>query len=740
MLQLLIALAILKSATCDTLYIIPNTGDASSCPASAGRCYTLQEYASNPTFASNLTLELQPGNHSLNTTLSLTTSVVNFTMVSINGVIVCSRSPTRGSITFEGVQNVRIVGQQNFVDCYTRVRTANNLTVEGSMYQGGDSVGFQVSDVSYAHFQRTSFISVRGSAMAITGSTINVEDCAFIGNGHPLRHGGAIVTTQSRTLTVINSKFIGNSAGVEGGGIYSMSSRVDISGCNFTHNVAGQLGGAVSIQESGGSIQYSNFIENTAGDISSGGGTGGAVHNQAVFDSTALEIHHSSFVNNAAGGNGGAVFIRTRRHFDVTNSIFQNNSAYRGGAIDLYKNHHVIILSVINCTFNENSAVLKRIYSNPSPRGGAVQIRGGIRCVGSNFTNNSAMYYGGVAYMYDDSNSFYTEQCIFTNNSARDGSGGVLYGAGRETATLIVDSIFTHNSAPLCGVADMLSITDSYHNNLTVISSIFVHNSATDNTSDVGGLGGVGCVKSGSITVTCSTFTDNRAAHNAGVFYANESTLTISQSLFSRNFVVNNGGVMYTNQSSHSISDTVFNSNSAENSGGTLFIGTNGQGTVHNCQFRQNSAGEGGTLFIDSSALTVTQTNFLSNAASTASGVASSCNSQVTIDGSAYLQTTTVSACTLFSGDISSFNVLITFDCPFGEPDDPSVITPPEDISLPITYDIVSIRQDEHEGSEGACPIQQLQQEALESLRNDIEEIIQNSVTPFLQSNEPRNR
>ena len=147
-----------------------------SCPVSGGTCYTLQEYASNPMLISNLTLELQPGNHSLNTTLSLTASVVNFTMVSINGTVVCSLSPTRGSITFERVQTVRIVGQLNFVDCYTRVRTANNLTVEGSilyqddiiLYQGGNSVGFQVSDISYAHFQRTSFISIHGSAMAIS--------------------------------------------------------------------------------------------------------------------------------------------------------------------------------------------------------------------------------------------------------------------------------------------------------------------------------------------------------------------------------------------------------------------------------------------------------------------------------------------------------------------------------------------------------------------------------------------
>ena len=742
MLRIIITLAILKIAACDTFYIIPNTGGAGSCPVSAGRCYTLHDYASNPMLTSNLTLELLPGNHSLNTTLALNSSVVNFTMVSISTIVVCGRSPNRGSITFEAVQNVNIVGQIKFVDCYTRVRAASNLTVEGSTYQGGDSVGFQVSEVTYARIQQTSFITIRGSAIAITGSTVTVENCDFIGNGHTLRHGGAIVITQSRTLTVINSKFIGNSAGVEGGGIYSMSSRVDIRGCNFTRNVASELGGAVSIQESGGSILYSNFMENTAGDPTNGGGTAGAVLNQAFFDSTALEIHYSTFVNNAAGGNGGAVFVRTRRHFDVTNSIFRNNSAYRGGAIDLYKNHHVIILSVINCSFSDNSAVLKPVYSNPSPRGGAIQIRGGIRCVGSNFTNNSAEYYGGVAYMYDNSNDFYSEQCTFTNNSVSVRSGGVIYGVRRETIALIIDSTFIRNSAPLCGVADMLTITDGYHNNFTAISSLFSHNSATDNTSDVGGLGGIACVRNGSITAICSTFTDNIAAQNAGVFYANESTLTVSQSLFSRNIAVNNGGVMYTNHSSHSISDTVFNSNSAENNGGVLFIReAKGQGTIHNCIFRQNSAGEGGALFVDSSTFAVTQTNFLSNTATTsASGVASSCNSLfLSIDGATqYLTRTFIPPCMMFNGDISNFNVSITFDCPLGEPDDPSVITPPQGISLPIAYDVASISQGV--GSDALCPTEQLRQVTRENANNEIQGIIRNFIAPLLQANGPRNR
>ena len=396
----------------------------------------------------------------------------------------------------------------------------------------------------------------------------------------------------------------------------------------------------------------------------------------------------------------------------------------------------MIILSVVNCTFSNNRAVLRQINNNPfNSRGGAVQIRGGIHCIGSTFSNNSAFYYGGVAYMYDDSNDFYSEQCIFNNNSAIAGSGGVLYGFRRETTALIVNSTFTQNNAPFCGVADMLSITDSYHNNLTIVSSCFMHNSATDNTSDVGG--GVGCVKNGSITVTCSTFSHNAAALNAGVFYANESAITVSQSSFLRNYAANDGGVMYTNHSSHYVSDSIFNSNSAENDGGALFIReTNHQGTLQNSQFIQNHASQGGALFTSSSALAISGTNFLSNTATeTASGVASSCNSQIVIDGATNnLQTMTDSTCTLFDGDISHFNVSVSFSCPYGEPDsitNPSTTTLSIVTSLPIIYNIVSISQEV--GSEGACPTGQLRQETLESIQSSVQEIL-NSVAPLLNN------
>ena len=164
MLQLLIVTALLKSAVCDTFYIVPTSGGVTSCPVSAGVCYTLHEYASSPVLSSNTTLQLLPGNHSLNTTLSLSSSVINFAMASDNGMVVCGRSPNTGSITFDEVQSVHI-GQLNFVDCYTSVRMADRLTVEDVVYQGGDSIGFQVRDVTSAHFGQTSFITVRGNAI-----------------------------------------------------------------------------------------------------------------------------------------------------------------------------------------------------------------------------------------------------------------------------------------------------------------------------------------------------------------------------------------------------------------------------------------------------------------------------------------------------------------------------------------------------------------------------------------------
>ena len=134
---------------------------------------------------------------------------------------------------------------------------------------------------------------------------------------------------------------------------------------------------------------------------------------------------------------------------------------------------------------------------------------------------------------------------MFINNTATEGSGGILYGVNRETTALILESTFIDNTARTCGIENLLTIAESYHNNLSV-ASVFENNRAIDNSTELGG--GISCVKGGSISVTCSAFNENTAARHAGVFYVDDATVSIIASSFSGNHAGKNGGVMYAKQ------------------------------------------------------------------------------------------------------------------------------------------------------------------------------------------------
>ena len=157
---LLFLCSVFTSAVCDTFYIISAPGD--SCP-SVGQCYTLQQYADNPIIRSDINfLELQPGNHSLNTRLTVmpSNSVTNFSMTSVCGTVICSYPPTRGYITIDGVQNVYI-GQMSFIDCYSnRIGTADNFIAEDSTFHSGGSTGLVLDGISNALIQRCSLSGV----------------------------------------------------------------------------------------------------------------------------------------------------------------------------------------------------------------------------------------------------------------------------------------------------------------------------------------------------------------------------------------------------------------------------------------------------------------------------------------------------------------------------------------------------------------------------------------------------
>ena len=318
----LILYIVCRNVVCDTFHIISAPGD--SCPAPSGQCYTLQQYADNPIIRSNITLDLQPGNHSLNSVLMLTmlNNVTNFHMTSTNGSVVCSGEDkdTRGRLSLSGIQSMYIA-RLTFIDCYNnKIEQMDNFITEDSTILEGNFTAWQFLDITNILIERCFFSRISSTALFVQDreSIVTVKSCNFISNGAYINakggnYGGAIHSYG--TLVLENSNFIDNQASVRGGAVCVEYSPLFVTGCNFTHNKARIIGGALCVLDTGGLITHCNFIENAVTD-SNTKYQGGALYYRISSSGLPLELHYSTFSGNTAEHAGGAFYAHSK--FNIT--------------------------------------------------------------------------------------------------------------------------------------------------------------------------------------------------------------------------------------------------------------------------------------------------------------------------------------------------------------------------------------------------------------------------------------
>lgn len=174
--------------------------------------------------------------------------------------------------------------------------------------------------------------SVKAGAVEIYNSYGPLEDVTFTDNASD-GEGGAIRIGES-TVWFNDAAFSNNSA-VFGGAIFAYESWLGFDDGNFDANHAGIAGGAVYAASADVEIENTEFTDNTS--VSSGGG---------VFAlRTPVYIEDSVFTGNATEGSyGGALELDNsdnegESYIDdstITRSLFANNSANAGGAIDVY--------------------------------------------------------------------------------------------------------------------------------------------------------------------------------------------------------------------------------------------------------------------------------------------------------------------------------------------------------------------------------------------------------------------
>ena len=489
-------------------------------------------------------------------------------------------------------------------------------------------------------------IEVTNTDKSITGT---ISKSTFTNN--KAQYGGAIDICAG-TIKITNSKFINNSADVEGGAIdintLNGNPKVTISGSKFINNSA-PLGGAIlNIKDL--TVKGSTFINNTPNTIFNGVGAGGNLN---------LNIRTFTDLQNAIGLVTGTLTLNqniamtAKEAANFTNGITINKDITidgKGHTIDaknlgrIFSIGEGFTVTLTNATlingraveggaiYNDGSLTLSDVKLSDNAAdgyGGAVFNNGELVVSDSVFDSNdivnrgsASVDYGGAAIYNWYDGVLTVSGSNFTNNIKNYKNGDRLVGA---VATIgdatISDSCFVNNAGRWGGAisASGYLIAGDDVNTLTVSGSTFKEN---------GGLYGAGIFVAGSdFTVSDCVFDKNTAFgkgnmtpnnNNGAAIVVTDTGKDITGAITGSNFTNNKaqyGGAIYICEGNIKITDSEFVNNSADVEGGAIDINTvngNPEVSISDSKFINNSASYGGAI-VNVKDLTVRNTEFVNN-------------------------------------------------------------------------------------------------------------------------------
>jgi predicted outer membrane repeat protein len=349
---------------------------------------------------------------------------------------------------------------------------------------------------------------------------LNLYDLTLSNGVRPM--GGAVVN-HSGDFFAYNVQFLDNFAypggdGVaKGGAIYSFFGRVRILA---------------------GSVFQGNFAGETMG---SGANLGGAVY--AI--NANLLINESSFVENYAAGNGGAVYNR-RTPADLEGGLvtiqsaefLQNQALQDGGAIYLMEEGDGAIIVTSTFTQNDANRYGGAIYSQDSD----------LTADQTEFTSNQAAS-GGAVYTRRSAegalSSLISDHSTYSSNTAAEMGGGVF---SENSDVEMEDTELSGNQAGSCGAIQLGGYTGldiaagDLESSLWMNSDSELHNCTIMNNEATSGMGGGICHLMGELSVQGSTVNANNTPSYGGGLVST-SALEVSSSSFSNNMAYHGGGL-----------------------------------------------------------------------------------------------------------------------------------------------------------------------------------------------------
>ena len=267
---------------------------------------------------------------------------------------------------------------------------------------------------------------------------------------------GAFVYAENCTTKLKETHAAKNHAWASGGFMFVKNSEAKLERTNAIRNIAGDNGGFLNVEKSNIMLEHTDATANSASN-------GAFVH--AEYSNVTFEITNAQ--HNSALKSGGVIYAEDTRlilkHTDATNNNAMDDGGFvyaKDSTLTIAQSH--ISLSTSNATggfasVSGKSSIIVNdtsIVQGRSKKGGAIWMdESHLKAVHLSITRSEAEVDGGGV-LGLGSSSILCANCVFQDNSAKQGNGGAVFldaKSDQGLALQFVQSSFENNKAKLGG-------------------------------------------------------------------------------------------------------------------------------------------------------------------------------------------------------------------------------------------------------------------------------------------------
>lgn len=379
---------------------------------------------------------------------------------------------------------------------------------------------------------------------------LSVSDSTLSSNA---ADSGAGIFVDNGTLSIVGSILQGNTATIDGGGVYiDQTASVDVAGSTVLSNAAGRDGAGFYNNATAALV-----ITDTTISGNSAARDGGGLFNEIVATTTLSNARLSA--NSAVNGGGvnnqdGVVTI-------TGGSLIANTATEDGGAVFTSSS---ATTTLTNTTLSGNTAARD---------GGAIRNDGTTTVTSVNLAGNSAVRDGGAIF---NNRTLTVTGSTFTGNTSA-GSGGAL-DLNSIGVVSLTSSTLRGNTAAVNGGA----ISNNAASRLTLSEMTLDGNRATE---DGGGLFHSSSVVA---TVSATTISNNQAANGGGV--SSTGPINLTNATVTTNVASVNGGGLHNTSTATLLGVTIANNMAGGSGGGISSNNGGGDASLKNTLVARNTA------------------------------------------------------------------------------------------------------------------------------------------------------